>query len=141
MSKSKIDDLIEALSNANPSAKELENMGLTKQEYDLFLNNLYVDITIYNRVLADDERRALTPEAFGYLLELVKIGSIDKAQVEDLIFFSTQLYDFIPNKINKIMMDEIVNFAKFSDEIVTLNDVMELFLVKKNFIQFKGIVN
>jgi hypothetical protein len=75
------------------------------------------------------------------LLELVKIGSIDKAQVEDLIFFSTQLYDFIPNKINKIMMDEIVNFAKFSDEIVTLNDVMELFLVKKNFIQFKGIVN
>ncbi len=141
MSKSKFNDLIEILSNANPSAEELEKMGLTRQEFDLFRSDFDVDNIIYNRILADDERRALTPEAFGYLLELVEIGSINKEQAEDIIFFSTQLYDFVPHKINKIMMDEIINFAKFSEEIVTLNDVMELFLVKKNFIQFKGNVN
>ena len=91
MSKSKFNDLIEILSNANPSAEELEKMGLTRQEFDLFRSDFDVDNIIYNRILADDERRALTPEAFGYLLELVEIGSINKEQAEDIIFFSTQL--------------------------------------------------
>jgi len=60
---------------------------------------------------------------------------------EDFIFYSTQLADFVPSKVNKIMIDEIVNFVTFSNKYVNVNDVLELFLVKKNFIQFKGYEN
>lgn len=143
MSNSRFNDLLDIITSSNPTVEELKKMGITPEEYAIFKENsdLSLDSAIYNRVLAADEKRALTPEAFGYILDLIRIGSIEREQAEDFIFYSTQLYDFIPHKVNKLMMDEIVNFVSFSDEYVTVNDVLELFLVKKNFIQFKGNIN
>lgn len=143
MSKSRFNDLMDILTTSNPSASKLKEMGISKKDLELYRDSMDAELgtVIYNRILAADEKRALTPDAFGYILDLIRIGSIDKQQAEDFIFYSTQLYDFIPQKINKPMMDEIVNFVKFSDQLITVNDIMELFLVKKNFIQFKGMIN
>ncbi|MFO7897043.1 MAG: hypothetical protein R6U84_08930 [Candidatus Cloacimonadales bacterium] len=143
MSKSRFNDLLEILTSTNPSNEQLKKMGLTQSDLNSYRDSSHSDLNnvIYNRILSSDEKRALTPEAFGYVLDLIRIGSIDKQMAEDFIFYSTQLADFVPQKVNKIMIDEIVNYVTFSDKYVTVNDVLELFLVKKNFIQFKGYEN
>ena len=92
--------------------------------------------------MAEDEKRAIAPAAFGYLLDLIRIRSIDKQTAEQMIIFATQLSSVISQRIDKSMIDEMINFMKFSGlENVTANDIIELFLINKNFIHFKGIIN
>jgi len=143
MSKSRFNDLLEILTSANPSNEQLKKMGITQADLNNYRDSSPAQLNnvIYNRILSADEKRALTPDAFGYILDLIRIGSVDKQLAEDFIFYSTQLADFVPSKVNKIMIDEIVNFVTFSNKYVNVNDVLELFLVKKNFIQFKGYEN
>ncbi len=144
MSKSRFNDLMEILVSNNPSKTKLKKLGITQADIDNYNENLSDDFgpVVYNRILAEDEKRAIAPAAFGYLLDLIRIRSIDKQTAEQMIIFATQLSSVISQRIDKSMIDEMINFMKFSGlENVTANDIIELFLINKNFIHFKGIIN
>lgn len=144
MAKSKFNDLLEIILSDKPSKEKLQEMGITEKDLENF-NNKFSDnfiSVVYNRILTIDEKRALTPDAFDYILDLIRIRSIDKSMAEDFILYSTQLSEIISTKVNKKMMDEIINYVKFSGtEYVTANDIIELFLIRKDFIHFKGNIN
>jgi len=80
MSKSRFNDLLEILTSANPSNEQLKKMGITQADLNNYRDSSPAQLNnvIYNRILSADEKRALTPDAFGYILDLIRIGSIDK---------------------------------------------------------------
>lgn len=84
------------------------------------------------RVMTDEDRRYLSPGAFGYLSHLVRMGSIPKSMAEHLITFAYHIHLFTGRIVTKPMMDTIVNYHIFSGQepvsvreflsIVTEND-------------------
>jgi hypothetical protein len=95
----------------------------------------------YNRILSEEERRILTPEAFSYLLQLLNMKSIDKNLFETVITLSMQLNFFLKKQINKNMIDDVVNFLIFSGERdASIKDLLDLFFLTENdFEQFETI--
>jgi len=100
------------------------------------------DNKAYNRILAEDEKRVITPEAFGYLVHLLNIRSIDKIFFEKVISLSMQLNTFLKRRIDKKMMDDIVNFIVFSGQgDVTVRDLLDVFFVQDTELDFNEDLN
>jgi hypothetical protein len=86
----------------------------------------------YYRVMTDEDRRYLSPGAFGYLSHLVRMGSVPQSMAEHLITFAYHIHLFTGRIVTKPMMDTIVNYHIFSGQepvsvreflsIVTEND-------------------
>jgi len=80
------------------------------------------------RILADDEKRMLTTDAYGFLINMMNIESIDSLTFEKVIHISMQIYGFTRKKINREMITDILNMIVFSGkEELSLRDFLEVF--------------
>ncbi len=144
MDYSGIEEFLEKLFNDRSTKKKLDKYGMSEKELKVFMEGLVKsnETKIYNRILAEDERRAITPEAFGYLVELLSLKSIDKNLFENVISLSMQLHVFLKRKIDKRMMDDIVNFLIFSGRgEVTIRDILEILFVQDSDLIFNEDIN
>ncbi|MDP8268696.1 MAG: hypothetical protein P9L97_08215 [Candidatus Tenebribacter davisii] len=122
-----------------PVRKELKKLGLSEKELDKLMDSIIVrqESKNYNRILAEDERRIISPDGFGYLIHLLKLGSIDKDTFEKIIVLSIQLNGYLKKIINKEMIDNIVNYIIFSGiEDVSVRDLLDLFIIHESEINF-----
>jgi len=80
------------------------------------------------RILAEDEKKMLTTDASGFLINMMNIESIDSLIFEKVIHISMQIYSFTRKKINREMITDILNMIVFSgkDEL-SLRDFLEVF--------------
>ena len=84
----------------------------------------------------------MTPAAFGYLVHLLKIKSIDRELFENIISLSLQLNMFLRNKIDKPMMDDIVNYLIFSGQgEISVRDLIENFFIHETDFDFEEDIN
>ncbi|MCF7858186.1 MAG: hypothetical protein K9N07_02520 [Candidatus Cloacimonetes bacterium] len=134
MSEPGTKEFLKSILTDKPARKKLKKLGLSEQELDDLMESVVIrqESKNYNRILADDERKIVTPEAFGYLIHLLKLGSINRGIFEKIIFLSIQLNGFLKQKITKEMIDNIVNYIIFSGvEEITLKDLLELFFMQE----------
>ncbi len=127
-----------------PARKELKKLGLSEKELNEIMKSVIVrrESNNYNRILADEERKIITPAAFGYLIHLQKLGSINKEMFEKIIILSIQLNGFLKKKITRDMIDTIVNYIIFSGiEDVSVRDLLDLFFIQENEINFDEEIN
>jgi hypothetical protein len=127
-----------------PTKKELKKMGLTEKEVDDLIESIIVrkKPKHYNRILGEEERRIITTDAFGYLIHLLKLGSVNKEIFEKVIVLSIQLNGFLKKKITRDMIDNIVNYIIFSGiEDVSVRDLLDLFFIQENEINFDEEIN
>jgi hypothetical protein len=144
MDYSGIEEFLEKLFSNSFTRKKLDKYEMSEKELKVFMEGLVKsnETKIYNRILAEDERRAITPEAFGYLVELLSLKSIDKNLFENVISLSMQLHVFLKRKIDKRMMDDIVNFLIFSGRgEVTIRDILEILFVQDSDLIFNEDIN
>ena len=140
MSKPRFDDLLKVVLSKKPSKEKLKKLGMTQEELDRFLDSLLyaTETKAYNRILSEDEKRVLTPAAFGYLVHLLKIKSIDRELFENIISLSLQLNVFLRKKIDKPMMDNIVNYLIFSGQgEISVRDLIENFFIHETDFDFE----
>lgn len=133
MSQSKTDvkkENIEIEVGKKVSPATLEKLGVTEEELNEYMEHvLNKDKSRkYFRILADDEKRMLTIDAYGFLINMMNIGSIDSLIFEKVIHISMQIYGFTRKKINREMITDILNMIVFSgkDEL-SLRDFLEVF--------------
>ncbi len=144
MSQTGIEDFLDIMLTNKPSKEKLEKLGLSKVEIKKFLESLIQgkENKAYNRILSEDEKRTLTPEAFGYLVHLLSLKSIDRQMFERIITLSMQLNLFMRKRIDRIMMDDIVNYIVFSGRgEVTVKDLLDAFFVQDSEIEFDDEIN
>ncbi len=144
MSKPRFDDLLEVVLSKKPSKEKLKKIGITQKELERFLDSLLysTETKAYNRILSEDEKRVLTPAAFGYLVHLLKIKSIDRELFENIISLSLQLNMFLRKKIDKPMMDDIVNYLIFSGQgEISVRDLIENFFIHETDFDFEEDIN
>jgi len=144
MSPSRFEDLLDVVLEDKPSKAKLKRLGMTEEELKLFIDAILEEKEpeTYNRVLSSDEKKVLSTEAFGYLMHLLKINSIDRFMFEKIISLSMQLNSFMKRKMTKNMMDDIVNFLIFSGQgDVSIKDLMDIFFLQDSDIYFTEEVN
>ncbi|KQC08272.1 MAG: hypothetical protein APR54_04790 [Candidatus Cloacimonas sp. SDB] len=144
MNNDSFDDLIDIMLNKESSKEKLEKLGLSREEVENFMEALLSEREnrVYNRILAEDEKRVISPDAFGFLVHLLNLGSIDEVFFEKVISLSMQLNMFLKKRINKKMMDDIVNFIVFSGQgDVTVRDLLDVFFLQENEIDFNEDLN
>lgn len=144
MDPKRFDDIIDIMLNKSDANEKLKKMGLSKKEIEQFMDALLneKDSKVYNRILAEEEKRVISPEAFGYLAHLLRIGSIDEIFFEKVISLSMQLNVFLKKRINKKMMDDIVNFIVFSGQgEVSIRDLLDVFFVQESELEFNEDIN
>lgn len=96
----------------------------------------------YIRVLSDDERRFIETEAFGYLLHLHDLGSIDDIILERVLSVSLQMSLFIKKIVNKPMIDEIVNYLIFAESAnLSMKDILDMITISNNEFDFTEEIN
>lgn len=82
----------------------------------------------YPRVMGMDEKRVVTAEAFGYLLEMVRLDTIDIGSFEKIMGMCVSLQAIVRTRITLPMMQLIVDLILFSgNENISLRDLMEIF--------------
>ncbi len=144
MEPGRFEDLLDVVLEDKPSKAKLKRLGMTEDELKLFIEAILEEKEpeTYNRVLSADEKKVLSTEAFGYLMHLLEIKSIDKFMFEKIISLSMQLNTFMKRKITKKMMDDIVNFLIFSGQgDVSIKDLMDIFFLQDSEIYFTEDVN
>ena len=144
MDKLRMDDVLDLVSSGKASKTKLKKLGISETEFNQFMDALvHTDKNDkYHRIMAEDEKRVLTPAAFGYLIHLLSLGSIDKNMFERIMTVSMQLNLFLKRKIDKSIMDEIVNYIIFSGEKdISLKELLDVFFGPEGEIQFEEEVN
>jgi len=143
MNPDKFNALLDVLLEDNPSKKKLSKVGMSLEELNTFRNSLMKEeAPVYNRILGEDEKKVLTPAAYGYLIKLLNLNSIDNVLFEKIIFLSMHLNAFIRKKITKPMMDELVNYLIFSgEEDVSVKDILDIFFTPENDVTFSEELN
>ncbi|MEA2097135.1 MAG: hypothetical protein U9P73_10650 [Candidatus Cloacimonadota bacterium] len=144
MSRIGTKEIIKTIMADKPARKELKKLGLTEKELDELMESVTTrqKSKNYNRILGEEERRVLTTDAFGYLIHLLKLGSVNKEIFEKVIVLSIQLNGFLKKKITRDMIDNIVNYIIFSGiEDVSVRDLLDLFFIQENEINFDEEIN
>ena len=144
MSEIRTKDVLKTILAGKPVKKELKKLGLSEKELDELMDSIIVrpESKSYNRILGEEERRILTTDAFGYLIHLLKLGSVNKEIFEKVIVLSIQLNGFLKKKITRDMIDNIVNYIIFSGvEDVSVRDLLDLFFIQENEINFDEEIN
>lgn len=144
MSEIRTKDFLKTIMADKPVRKELKKLGLSEKELDELMDSIIVrpESKSYNRILGEEERRVITTDAFGYLIHLLKLGSVNKDIFEKVIVLSIQLNGFLKKKITRDMIDNIVNYIIFSGiEDVSVRDLLDLFFIQENEINFDEEIN
>ena len=144
MSEIRTKEFIKTILADKPARKELKKLGLSEKEMDELMDSIIMrpESKNYNRILGEEERRVITTDAFGYLIHLLKLGSVNKEIFEKVIVLSIQLNGFLKKKITRDMIDNIVNYIIFSGiEDVSVRDLLDLFFIQENEINFDEEIN
>lgn len=144
MSQTRFDDLLDIVVTDKSSKAKMKKEGISDKDLKHFFDVMLSDDDdrAYYRVLSDDEKRVISPDAFGYLVHLLMIDSIDKSVFEKVINISMQLNMFLKRRINKEMMDEIVNYLIFSGrKEISIKEILDIFFVQENEIEFEEDIN
>ena len=144
MAQTRFDDLLDIVVLDKSSKAKMKKDGISEKEVQHLLDALLQDKEnkAYHRILADDEKRVISPDAFGYLVHLLMINSIDNHLFEKIINISMQLNLFLKRRINKEMMDEIVNYLIFSGRNeISIKEILDIFFVQENEIEFEEDIN
>jgi hypothetical protein len=140
MDELRLDDVLDIVETGKPSKTKLKKLGITEDEFQQFVDALVhgSKSNRYHRIMAEDEKRVLTPDAFGYLIHLLSIKSIDRNMFERIMTVSMQLNLFLKKKINKTIMDDIVNYIIFSAEKdISLKELLDMFFGQDTEMQFE----
>jgi uncharacterized protein Smg (DUF494 family) len=134
---------LEMVLDKKPDKKVLDRMGISESEYKEFMKTMIeFEQPKYNRIMSSEEKRALTPQAFGYLIDLMHIGSIDDETMERIISIALQVGSFVKQRVNRQMIDEILNFIMFSGQRnISVKDVLDLLILSDNEYDFGSEVN
>jgi uncharacterized protein Smg (DUF494 family) len=134
---------LEMVLDKKPDKKVLDRMGISESEYKEFMKTMIeFEQPKYNRIMSSEEKRALTPQAFGYLIDLMHIGSIDDETMERIISIALQVGSFVKQRVNRQMIDEILNFIMFSGQRnISVKDVLDLLILSDNEYDFGREVN
>ena len=144
MTEIETEEFLKTILADKPARKELKKLGLTEKELDDLMESVIVSQKSknYNRILGEEERRIITTEAFGYLIHLLKLGSVTKEIFEKVIVLSIQLNGFLKRIITRDMIDNIVNYIIFSGiEDVSVRDLLDLFFIQENEINIDEEIN
>ncbi len=139
MNIDRMDEVIKMFTTDKSTKEKLKKLGLSDIEINDFMEALVSgkDTSPYFRVLAEDEKRVITTEAFGYLMGLLNHKSITKDMFERIISLSMQLQMFMKKRIDRQIMDEIVNFMVFSgNSDITVRELLDIFFGKDYEIEF-----
>ncbi|MDN5353820.1 MAG: hypothetical protein PWQ09_576 [Candidatus Cloacimonadota bacterium] len=126
-----------------PDKKVLDKMGISESEYKEFMKTMIeFEQPKYNRVMSSEEKEVLTPEAFGYLIDLLQMGSIDDETMERIIIIALQVGNFVKQRVTRQMVDEILNFIIFSGQrSVSVKDILDLLILSDHEFDFGNEVN
>ncbi|MCD4796300.1 MAG: DUF494 family protein [Candidatus Cloacimonetes bacterium] len=139
-----VEEIFNDVFSEKSSRKRLKKLGISEKELKIFMNSLLhrQKLNTYNRIFAEDEKRVLTPQAFGYLVSLLSLKSIDHQIFEEVINLSMQLNVFLKRKISKKMIDNIVNFLIFSDNVnVSIKELLDIFFINETEFDFDSEIN
>ena len=139
MVRKKIEDFLDVILMEKPTKNKLNKLGISEEELKHFMDSILQgkEIKAYNRILSEDEKRVLSPEAFGYLVNLLCLKSIDRDMFERIITLSMQLNIFVRKKIDKQMMDDIVNLIIFSGKSeISIKDLLDIFFIHESEFDF-----
>jgi len=122
------DILIRALENQMEGDK-----SLNKDEIDKMIKTLVDQRSSYNRIFSNYEQKFITPEAYGYLFNLLKNDSISKAMFEKIALISIELSTMLNQKMDKTRIDDILNYLMFTgDNEAELDEIYDIFIMKEN---------
>ncbi len=143
MSQERMDEVIEIVLTDKDSRKKLKELGISDKEVERYIQSiLKKPDRSYHRILAEDEKRVITPQAFGYLMHLLLIQSINSISFEKVIAVCMQLHVFLKRRVDKEMIDEIVNYIIFSGEKeISLRDLMDIFYLENEDMGFDEEIN
>jgi hypothetical protein len=144
MNELRLDDVLDVVTSGKASKTKLKKLGISETELNQIMDAMVhtEKNDKYYRILAEDEKKVLTPEAFGYLIHLFSLGSIDKNMFERIMTVSMQLHLFLKRKIDKTIMDEIINYIIFSgDKDISLKELLDVFFGPEGEIQFDEEIN
>ncbi|MCF7794333.1 MAG: hypothetical protein K9N09_10425 [Candidatus Cloacimonetes bacterium] len=143
MSQTRLDEVIEVALTDKDYKKKLKDLGISQDELEKYIEEIIKKPErSYHRILSAEEKRAITPDAFGYLMHLLLINSIESTTLEKVITISMQLHVFLKRKINKNMMDEIINYLIFSGQKdISIKELMDMFYLENNDYGFDEEVN
>ncbi len=87
------------------------------------------DSSVYLRTMSPEERQHITNEAFGYMVNLQYLGSVDRFTFEKIMNLCLTLSGIINRRVSRTMVEQIVNLILFSglDEI-SMRDIVEMFI-------------
>lgn len=141
MSKDK--SFLEMVLDKKTDKQVLKKLGISESEYkELMRSVIEFDQPKYNRIMSLEEKEILSPKAFGYLIDLHRIGSIDDEILEQIITIALQVGQFIKQRISRQMMDEILNFIMFSEKRnISVKDILDLLILSDNEYDFGSEVN
>jgi transposase len=134
---------LEMILDKKPDKKVLDKMGISESEYKEFMKTMIeFEQPKYNRVMSSEEKEVLTPEAFGYLIDLLQMGSIDDETMERIIIIALQVGNFVKQHVTRQMVDEILNFIIFSGQrSVSVKDILDLLILSDHEFDFGNEVN
>lgn len=132
MSQTRMDEILEIVLTDKNSKQKLKKLGITQKELEKYIDSILTKPErSYNRILSSDEKKVISPPAYGYLMHLLMIDSIDSIVFEKVITVCLQLYVFIKKQINKDMMEDIVNYLIFSGEReISIKELMDIFYLE-----------
>lgn len=136
MTETNIDEIIETIFSDKQASRKLKNMNLSPKELKDYIEEIkQKPERAYNRILAEGEKRVLTTEAFGYLMHMLIIGSIDKNIFEKVISACMQVFMVLEERIDKLIIDEIIDYFVFSGEDeLNMKDLIGIFFREDNTI-------
>lgn len=113
--KSEMEDMKKRLADKYPN-RQLED--LSDQELEDLLEMLGDrddEKDHYYRSLDMVEAQAISVEAYGYMISMYNIGSLNKYSFEKVIQICVHLYFFTQEPVNKIKLDKIITMINFTD--------------------------
>ncbi len=129
MSDSNIKNLFEHLESLKKRSKRTEQDDETLRDLIDYLLDSRDDNSAYLRTMSADERMHISNGAFGYLVNLVNLGTVDRFTFEKIMNLCLTLSGLISRRVSRAMIEQIVNLILFSglDE-VSMKDIVEMFI-------------
>ena len=139
MNEKKVNDFLDVMFMDATTEEKLQKLGISKEDFDRILKRYVPNSIPYRRIFTMEEQNSLEPAAYEFLYQLLKMESITRDLFERLLFFSKHLSSLINRKVDRYMIDEMLNFVFFSEKDIKINDFIDLYINKPNFDQIESI--
>lgn len=137
-----LSELLDIIFSEDLSKKRLMTLGFSEEDAENFLKMLHHDNTRYMRILNREERESLTSDAIIYLLSLLQSNAITRDEFEQVIALCTQIVYFSGRKMDKINVDNVLNFVVFNEpKDISIKEMIELFFLQEYEIDFDDEVH